>query len=293
MFLLILFIIYPNLLFSESLPSPIPKCSGVALSGKVCGSGACADTRCLTCSEASASDCLLCDNPYNLVRFSGFGSCVMACNSTQVDTDHYNNTVFSVNSDICLDSTQNCTDMNCLSCLKGSPNLCLICNNSMYPSYNATNGYTTCKYCIGSIMNCMVCAWNSYCYNCNAYGSKSAGFLLNNDGSVCLSCQKAISHCGKCDGQNACIACDKGYFLLNGKCASCLRNCDICPDKKTCTTCKSGYYNTGGTNCTLCSQPLKNCLSCTDSSTCQICKASYYLDSFTSPTGKNKKFVLY
>ena len=284
-FLTHLFVFHIQEIFSlEILPNPIPSCLGKQLSSQgICGTTACYDSRCQTCSQTSIVDCLVCNSPYQVARLStGTGSCIKQCGHIQVSTDHYNRSstyTFNGNDDVCLTATNTCTDPNCLSCLQDSPGLCLICNSTYFPLYNAQNQTSTCILCSNYMMNCTSCAWQSYCYQCVASSATFAGYLLAANAAGCQGCAIAFSRCGACDGQNTCTACSNGYFLLNNKCTSCLRNCKVCTNKQSCTTCNLGYYLANANTCSLCSSTFKNCLDCTDNTQCLKCQSSYFLQT--------------
>lgn len=275
----------PTLIHSqETLPNPLPSCSNKQLSNNTCGTVNCLDPRCLTCSPTSTTDCLLCSSSYNVSRLTpGTGSCIKTCANVEVNTDHYKlslGSTFSANDDTCL--AANCSDSLCLSCLSGTPGLCLLCPAGYYPAYDSVKNTATCTLCSSAILNCSSCAWGSYCFQCQSGSIRSpGGYLLTANAGGCQACNKAFSRCGVCDGIKTCSSCETGYFMSNGKCSSCLRNCDICADKTACSQCKAGYYQANSSTCTLCSSTFKNCLSCQNNQACDKCKSSYYLSSAT------------
>ena len=99
--------------------------------------------------------------------------------------------------------------------------------------------------------------------------------------STPVSC--TVANCAQCDSSGACIKCNDGYILLNGKCGKQLDvvcnvpNCQKCSDAQgtICATCNTGYYLAGlGEKCSKCA----NCSTCDESTgSCSKCEVGYEL----------------
>lgn len=263
---------------------PMTNCLGFLLEETLCTTTPCQDPRCLTCSSSTV-DCLLCSSGYHITRSKGIGFCILSCNHSQIQTNHYNisSEVALINTDdICLDPIiSNCTDPNCLSCSKGYPEDCLVCEKGMFPRFYTSWNITKCINCSIAMINCLECEWSDYCTQCKLTSDVSFGYILKENGQSCTKCEDKVTECIKCDGKNKCLECGLGNYLFDdgnhGICSDCLSYCDVCTNNTICTKCIKSYYLYSDTECQSCSAYLKNCNACGNNQTCDQCESGYYL----------------
>lgn len=263
---------------------PITNCAGYQFIEGTCTTTACHDPRCLTCSSTTV-DCILCSTGYNLTRSQEIGSCILACSNSQVQTNHYNissDSAFTNSADVCLDpNISKCTDSNCLSCLEDQPNTCLICEKGMFPRFYKLFESTKCVKCSLAMINCLECEWTNFCSACKSTSESSIGYIISDDGKTCKNCQEQVERCINCDGQQKCLECGSGSYLVDdgkhGSCDQCLSYCDVCTNDTICIQCIDSYFLFSESECQSCNDYIGNCNRCSKKDVCDQCESGYYL----------------
>ncbi len=161
-----------------------------------------------------------------------------------------------------------CTDDSCPNAYKcaesGKSASCSACSKDEEcgcPAGTVSNGGGQCVTCNFDTK----CADDQYCANAGTASSACQTVSCGADeyaaNHTCNSCSGAISNCAECNNAKACLVCQKGYDLVDGKCV--LHDCG-----------QGQYLNMDDGQCYSC---INGCKSCSNGSTCDECEAAYDL----------------
>ncbi|KAK7199281.1 hypothetical protein NESM_000899300 [Novymonas esmeraldas] len=130
-------------------------------------------------------------------------------------------------------------DAQCKTCGLG---ICVGCNTGYYLSGQ------TCTAC--PVERCRDCVAFGVCTSCmDGYtltflddgSNKTASSTLKGTCKSAAELKCSDTRCKNCVGGH-CVACEDGYYLVNGTCTSCkTANCAHCELAGRCITCKDGY----------------------------------------------------
>ena len=180
---------------------------------------------------------------------------------------------------------------NCHTCTEGEPT-CQLCIDGYGP--NETGSCTPCPdgkggpNCVGTkctadqltlVDDCRFCGDDGACVQC------AAGFMLDNKECVPVNgCQSP--NCRSCtvtERTETCKRCQKGYYVVGGRCARCVGNCLDCKSASICVACEDGYtltadvcvLNSPDVDVDSCS--ISNCLVClaNNRDVCATCSSGY------------------
>ena len=121
----------------------------------------------------------------------------------------------------------------------------------------------------GQVINC---AEQIGCATCDTSGCGSCvdGYFLNEEESLCYSCNAAIPACSSCESNSVCTQCFDG-MLLSEDGSFCL--CDNSYDEETilvdentglCTCSEADSYLIQGQGCYSCDSLITDCLQCSE-----------------------------
>ena len=255
-----------------------------------CNNGYGYDSSKKSCVECAQTECLLCNNDYEVCEMCGNGyylnesslcsSCPDKClncsdsnncfdcvpRAEKIDSDTtcscIENSYFNSTLDECQcsegygshssnDSCIKCNQSSCLSC-QNDYEICDVCDSTYY----LDNG--VCKNCDGPCLNCTDI---DTCIDCIPYAT------LDSEAQNCSCVSNSIYN----ETSNAC-ECDSGYGLdsQNNDCQVCEdMNCLVCSSNYTeCETCDYSFYLNATYKCESCPSP---CANCSSESTCLDC----------------------
>ena len=161
-----------------------------------------------------------------------------------------------------------CTDDSCPNAYKcaesGKSASCSACSKDEEcgcPAGTVSNGSGQCVTCNFDTK----CADDQYCANAGTASSSCQTVSCDADkyaaDHTCKSCSDAIANCAECNNAKACLVCQKGYDLVDGKCE--LHDCG-----------PGQYLNMDDGQCYSC---INGCKSCSNGSTCDACENAYDL----------------
>ncbi|ELP90368.1 protein kinase domain containing protein, partial [Entamoeba invadens IP1] len=168
----------------------------------------------------------------------------------------------------CLSACANCINQNyCTSCPR---------TNQYVQNGVCYNCYGGCSSCYGGL--------NGQCYGCNnGFFRTYSGNYQNRNVYQCKSCYYQCVQ--GCDGINACLRCNTGFYAESGTCHSCteIANCDTSgcsTQSKVCVRCVTGYFAESKScfSCTTIEGCTQNgCL--TTSRYCNNCNIGYFFEN--------------